>query len=113
MYYFVVNNQKYTHSPYLPVITGWDGMEPVLGPLLKDTLGLTDEQAAAAHIEGLKNQLRVERDRLLNECDWVTARAVEQGQPVPAEWAAYRQALRDITDLVDGQTEVVFPQKPE
>jgi hypothetical protein len=42
-------------------------------------------------------QLRESRDRKLAETDWVVARATELGQPVPAEWATYRQALRDIT----------------
>jgi hypothetical protein len=42
-------------------------------------------------------QLREVRDIKLAETDWVVARATELGQPIPTEWATYRQALRDIT----------------
>ncbi|PTT75173.1 hypothetical protein DBR42_29465 [Pelomonas sp. HMWF004] len=38
---------------------------------------------------------RAKRDELLAACDWVVTRAYERGQPVPADWATYRQALRD------------------
>lgn len=44
----------------------------------------------------LARAARTQRARLLAESDWVVARAAETGQPVPAEWAAYRQALRDV-----------------
>lgn len=42
-------------------------------------------------------EVRRERDMRLAGTDWVVARAYERGEPVPAEWVAYRQALRDIT----------------
>lgn len=44
---------------------------------------------------------RARRDALLAASDWITVRAIEQGQAVPAPWAAYRQALRDITEQAD------------
>lgn len=53
-----------------------------------------DESAAWALV-------RAERDRLLAACDWRVARAMEAGEPLPAPWAAYRQALRDITEQAD------------
>jgi len=43
--------------------------------------------------------LRKERTRRLSECDWVTLRAVSMGTPVPDDWAAYMQALRDLPDV--------------
>lgn len=39
---------------------------------------------------------RQRRRHLLNACDWVVTRAAETGQPIAPEWAAYRQALRDV-----------------
>lgn len=45
--------------------------------------------------------VRAERDRLLAASDWRVARAMEAGEPVPAPWVAYRQALRDITGQCD------------
>lgn len=43
--------------------------------------------------------LRKERTRRLAECDWVTLRAVSTGSPIPEEWAAYMQALRNLPDV--------------
>lgn len=55
--------------------------------------------------------VRAERDRRLAACDWVTLRAQETGEPVPAQWLAYRQALRDITSEPDPLA-VVWPLQP-
>jgi hypothetical protein len=46
-------------------------------------------------------QVRTLRNVLLEKCDYVTLRSTDQGIPVPAEWATYRQALRDITNNVN------------
>lgn len=67
-------------------------------------------------------ELRRERDRLLAESDWVVTRSVETGNPVPAAWVAYRQALRDFPSTVQltlnrfdhlDWRNIVFPTKPE
>ncbi|WP_202758170.1 tail fiber assembly protein [Delftia acidovorans] len=55
--------------------------------------------------------VRAERDRRLAACDWVTLRAQEAGEPVPAPWMAYRQALRDITNQPDPLA-IVWPTPP-
>ena len=44
---------------------------------------------------------RARRDSLLAASDWMILRAQERGEPVPPEWLAYRQALRDITAQPD------------
>ena len=60
--------------------------------------------------------LRAERDRRLAESDWVVVRAYEHRKPVPPEWAAYRQALRDLPaqltdeDVLEGR--IPWPQAP-
>jgi len=51
---------------------------------------------AVATPAALARDIRARRAKLLNACDWVVSRAAEAGQPVPPEWAAYRQALRDV-----------------
>lgn len=56
--------------------------------------------------------VRAQRDRLLAESDWVIIKATETGQPVPPEWLAYRQALRDITKQEGFPYAVVWPVKP-
>ena len=40
--------------------------------------------------------LRVERDRLLNACDWIITMHKELGTNIPAAWKTYRQSLRDL-----------------
>ena len=57
--------------------------------------------------------LRKERTQKLAETDWVVTKYTELGQPIPSEWATYRQALRDITDTYTSQFDVVWPEKPE
>lgn len=58
--------------------------------------------AAAEEVQkrlaGLAVRVRGQRNRLLSETDWVVSRAFETGTAVPANYATYRQALRDITD---------------
>lgn len=41
--------------------------------------------------------LRLERDILLQETDWVVTKAAETGVSETDAWKTYRQALRDIT----------------
>lgn len=66
--------------------------------------------------------LRVHRDKLLAEVDWVTIRSYNQGVPVPEEWVQYCQALRDLpttaTPVLDptskiGISGVDWPVKPQ
>ena len=40
--------------------------------------------------------LRIERDRLLLETDWVVVKALETGVAISDAWKNYRQALRDL-----------------
>lgn len=40
--------------------------------------------------------MRDARDSALTRCDWVITRAFEEGTPVPANYRAYRDALRDL-----------------
>lgn len=42
--------------------------------------------------------VRARRNQLLADSDHVVLRALEQGAPIPHEWKAYRQKLRDLTD---------------
>ena len=55
---------------------------------------------------------RLERDRRLAACDWVVARATELGEPVPAPWAAYRQALRDLPEQPGFPEAISWPVPP-
>ena len=64
--------------------------------------------------------LRIERDLLLTETDWVVTKAMETDSTVSNEWKTYRQALRDLptketkAKWEDGiLSDVTFPTKPK
>jgi len=56
--------------------------------------------------------VRIHRDRLLTESDWIVVFNAEKGTNIPAEWASYRQALRDITAQEGFPHNVTWPVKP-
>ena len=65
--------------------------------------------------EHLEAQARANRNTLLAESDWTQlpdARAA-MGAEKAAEWDAYRQALRDITDQSGYPSEINWPVKPQ
>lgn len=53
--------------------------------------------------------MRDARDSALTRCDWVITRAFEEGNPVPANYLAYRQALRDLPAQAGFPYEYVWP----
>ena len=55
--------------------------------------------------------LRRKRNRLLAETDWTQSRDVTL--PNDVEWAAYRQALRDLPANTEDPANPVWPTKPE
>ena len=54
--------------------------------------------------------IRKERNRELSETDWIVTKLYELGDPVPIEWKAYRQSLRDIT--TQDINNITCPTKP-
>ena len=63
--------------------------------------------------------LRIERDRLLQQTDWIITKGLEQDMDL-AEWKTYRQALRDLPATAEpqlnefgNQTNVEWPTPPE
>jgi hypothetical protein len=63
-------------------------------------------------LEQAETNVRAHRGHLLQETDWVVAKAYEAGDPVSSAWVSYRQALRDITDQAGFPYEVTWPTKP-
>ncbi len=61
----------------------------------------------------IAEQVRTERARLLAESDWVVTRAMERGEPVPADWLAYRQALRDVPQQSGFPLAIAWPECPD
>jgi hypothetical protein len=58
-------------------------------------------------------ELREERNERLTECDWVAIKAFTTDTPVPDEWKAYMQALRDLPANTTDPENPVWPQAPQ
>lgn len=56
--------------------------------------------------------VRCKRNELLADCDWVVVKSLETSTPVPQDWAAYRQALRDIPQQAGFPHNVTWPTEP-
>ena len=56
--------------------------------------------------------LREERDRLLDETDWLVTMHKELGTNIPSAWKTYRQELRDLPANTSDPTDVTWPTKP-
>ena len=68
-----------------------------------------EEAYTARKNEEAATAVRAERDKLLASCDWMGMSDVTMS----AEWATYRQALRDITGQAGFPLDVTYPTKPE
>ena len=88
----------------------------ILGPVFTDGETTAAEQEAAYKAQKdaeFAKSARDSRDKLLAECDWLVVKALELAQAVPADWATYRQALRDLPQQAGFPTTINWPVKPE
>ena len=66
-------------------------------------------------LEIAMSNLRIKRNELLAESDYIVTMNLEAGTEIPANWSTYRQNLRDLTEeltTVEQVNTVVFPAKP-
>jgi hypothetical protein len=69
--------------------------------------------------EGKWQQLRLKRDNLLRETDWIIVRAMEENLVVSSQVTAYRRELRDFPESIENILEfninddTLWPIKPE
>jgi len=87
----------------------------ILGPVFVDgeTTAAEQESAYKAQKDAeFAANARARRDTLLSECDWVVIKSLESGKAIPSEWAAYRQALRDLPQQAGFPTSITWPVKP-
>ena len=87
----------------------------ILGPVFTDGETTAVEQEAAYKAQKdteFAKSARDSRDNLLAECDWLVVKALELSQAVPAEWVAYRQALRDLPQQEGFPVTINWPVKP-
>lgn len=57
-------------------------------------------------------EVRDERNERIAATDYIIMRALDQGQSVPADWAVYRQALRDVPNTQTDPFNIVWPPTP-
>ena len=79
----------------------WDGSK-----IVKD-----DDALAAYQLSQKWKTVRLQRDRYLNETDWIVTKAKETNTNIPAAWKTYRQALRDVPSQSDPDN-ITWPTKP-
>lgn len=86
-----------------------DGVEQIDGKwYTKYSVADMDDAAKAAVDESIRSANRDTRNRKLTECDWTQLGDVRLTAQCKADFADYRQALRDI-DLLDP----VWPDEPQ
>ena len=71
---------------------------------------------AVARIDNILEILRLKRDTLLTESDWTQVNDSPLSDTKKAEWATYRQELRDLPSSHQSTTnfdDVVFPTQPD
>tara|TARA_Y100000004_G_C8935884_1_gene422038 strand:- start:940 stop:1236 length:297 start_codon:yes stop_codon:yes gene_type:complete len=73
-----------------------------------------EKKEQALEPEKKLSALRLERDFLLGQSDWVVIKEREEGGSVSnfADWKEYRQKLRDITKTYKSLQDVKWPTAP-
>ena len=99
------------------VLCRWDGANAT--PLSSLEIQQVEEKHATVIEEEKYRLLREERDFRLAETDWVVTKSTETGEPIPAEWSTYRQALRDLPELSEPElnenrqlSNITWPERP-
>ncbi len=74
--------------------------------------GITEEQASQLRNDMKWSEIRKERDALIAETDWTQTGDTPISTEKKAEFAAYRQLLRDIPQTYSNPDDVIWPEKP-
>lgn len=88
--------------------------------LINSSLKKTNNDYAFSN-ENINDWLRHQRNNLLKECDWTQTVDAPLSAEKKAEWATYRQQLRDFLQTHNESTinswadfdSIVWPTKPE
>ncbi len=74
--------------------------------------GIPQDELDAAWTSQLWDDIRANRDRLIQETDWTQTLDCPLSDEKKAEFLAYRQALRDIPQTYSDPDAVIWPEKP-
>jgi hypothetical protein len=109
--YRVVEEAKPSFDPATQQVSQAD-------PVIEDGAWVRKWTVTARPTDEIAAEVRLKRDALLAESDWVVTKAVEQnaqdglGIQVPVVWLDYRQALRDIPEQDGFPENVTWPVAP-
>ena len=91
------NEQEFLNSVRMYERNPIPGEPSVLVPPVKWGFTYADFLAQEPALQALAMaELRRKRDELLAETDSVTMKCMSRGMPIPDEWKAYQEALRDL-----------------
>jgi hypothetical protein len=104
---------QYSQRDGVEEINGQWFTKYIAGPIFTDTEDATAAEQEAAYRQRLDDEqakrVRDDRNKRLADCDWTQL----SDAPVDAaDWAAYRQDLRDVTAQEGFPWEVEWPEMP-
>lgn len=109
------NHYQYSQYAGVEQLDGKWYTKYILGPVFIDGETTAAEQEAdykAAKDAEQAKSVRQQRDAKLAESDWRVIKALESSTPQDFAWAAYRQALRDITSQTGFPWAIDWPVNP-
>ncbi len=77
-----------------------------------DSFDLSDSEKIEIREVALWTETKRERDALLSKTDWTQIPDAQLTTDKKAEFAAYRQSLRDIPQTYPNPDDVIWPEKP-
>jgi hypothetical protein len=92
---------------------GWDTEYIIVDPSAKTVTYNTSQETTDKTAKSFE-QLRQERDKLLDGTDWIVTMHKELGTNIPTAWKTYRQELRDLPTTADMTKwpEITWPTEP-
>lgn len=90
-----------------------DGVQQIDGQwFTKYSVAEMDDETKLAVDAGKAKSVRQQRDDKLKDSDWRVIKSVETQSVFSPEWAAYRQALRDISSAEGFPWDMTWPVEP-
>lgn len=105
--------------PYNFIDNGGEVLDKTVVQVLSDKVVETrvyrykTEEEIAKETEDKKQHVRQDRNSRLTQCDWTQVDDTPLDNVAKAQWAAYRQALRDVPDQLGFPFNVTWPSQPE
>jgi len=91
-----------------------DGVQQIDGKwFTKYSVADMDNEAKAAKDEEQAKNVRTQRTEKLRDCDWTQLDDTPMSNTQKADWAEYRQALRDVPERAGFPWKVEWPVQPE